>query len=131
MNKNNHINHYLVLMLFLFVLCMVTIYYKPVSTNIEIQINRFSPNRRNSIHNDKEENNLNFPNQQDVNSILDFLKNIKLSYTSSSTIEVLAKDHSFSGPLEEIKTESSRRNFELLKDKEQKRYNSNHNYISS
>ena len=130
MNKNNHINHYLVLMLFLFVLCMVTIYYKPVSTNIEIQIKRVSPNRRKSIHNDKEENNLNFPNQQDVNSILDFLKNIKFSYSSSTTVEVLAKDHTSSGPLEEIKTESSRRNFELLKDKEQKRYNSNHNYNS-
>ena len=130
MNKNNHINHYLVLMLFLFVLCMVTIYYKPVSTNIEIQINRFSPNRRNSINNDKEENNLNFPNEQDVKLILDFLENIKFSYSSSSTVEVLANDHSSSGPLEEIKTESSRRNFELFKDKEQKRYNSNHNYNS-
>ena len=132
MNTNNHMNNYLVLMLFLFVLCIVTIYYKPVSTNIEIQINRFAPNRRISIIKDKEENNWNFPDEKDVNTILDVLKNIKFSYTSSSTTEVLLKDPSYSsGPTEAIKAESSRRNIESYQDHDRKRYHSNHNYNSS
>ena len=133
MNSKNHINHYLVLMLFLFVLCMVTIYFKPVSTNIEIQINEFAPFRRNSINKDTKENDWNFPNEKDVGSILDFLRNMKLSYTSSSTVEVLVNDHSSSSsvPTEDIKAEKSRRNFESYKGHDRKRYNSNHDYNSS
>ena len=133
MNTNNHINHHLVLMLFLFVLCMVTIYFKPVSTNIEIQINEFAPFRRNSINKDTKENDWNFPNEKDVSSILDFLKNIRFSYTSSSTVEVLVNDHSSSSsvPTEDIKAESSRRNFESYKGHDPKRYISHHNYKAS
>ena len=104
---------------------MVTIYFKTVSTNIEIHIKEFAPFRRNSIYKDTKENDRNFPNEKDVSSILDFLKNIRFSYTSSSTVEVLVNDYSSSSsvPTEDNKAESSRRNFESYKGHDRKRYN--------
>ena len=54
MSSSNNINHYVTLILLICVFCLVTIYYKSSSTNIEIHISRFIPTQRGKVNVDKQ-----------------------------------------------------------------------------
>ena len=98
MNSNNNVNHYVVLAIFLLVFCMATVYYKPATTNIEIHINRLIPRRLDATDlrkRSKALNELTSTAKQDDNPFLKYLKNLKLSYTLSSSTEFVVKDDSF------------------------------------
>ena len=98
MNSNNIVNHYVVLTIFLLVFCMTAVYYKPASTNIEIHINRLIPRRLGASDLRKRSKaliELTPKAKQDDKTFLNFLKNLKLRYTSSSSTEFVVKDDSF------------------------------------
>ena len=98
MNSNNNVNHYVVLTIFLLVFCMAAVYYKPASTNIEIHINRLIPRRLGASDLRKRSKaliELTPKAKQDDKTFLNFLKNLKLRYTSSSSTEFVVKDDSF------------------------------------
>ena len=95
MNSNNNFNHYVVLTIFLLVFCMATVYYKPATTNIEIHINRLIPRRLDATDIRKRSKALSSTDKQDDNPFLKYLKNLKLSYTSSSSMNFVVKDASF------------------------------------
>ena len=98
MNSSNNVNHYVVLTVFLLVFCMATVYYKPATTNIEIHINRLFPRKLDATDLQKRSkalNELSSTVTQDDNPLLIYLKNLKLSYTSSSSTEFVVKDGSF------------------------------------
>ena len=95
MNSNNNVNHYVVLTIFLLVFCMATVYYKPATTNIELHINRLTPRRLDATELRKRRKALSSTAKQDDNPFLKYLKNLKLSYTSSSSMDFVVKDASF------------------------------------
>ena len=77
---------------------MAAVYYKPASTNIEIHINRLIPRRLGASDLRKRSKaliELTPKAKQDDKTFLNFLKNLKLRYTSSSSTEFVVKDDSF------------------------------------